>query len=227
PLAVVEGGQIYLVRADHIGRPIYATTMAGTKVWEASYLPFGGVHVTTGAPIDLRFPGQWFQAESGLYQNWMRDYDPTTGRYLQADPLGLVDGASVYGYARGNPVTHYDFLGLYDMGGTTAAGGVTNTSSSRTVVAVDMDNNVFQIVRPGETLPNQSNVDWDMVWDGEQCYKVYLECEVTDSEIKSYARRGIRIFWNTRQKYNPFKPLPNAYCRSNHPDFPDVSEGDQ
>ena len=33
----------------------------------------------------------------------MRDYDPTTGRYLQADPLGLVDGASVYGYARQNP----------------------------------------------------------------------------------------------------------------------------
>lgn len=33
----------------------------------------------------------------------MRDYDPTTGRYIQADPLGLVDGASVYGYVRQNP----------------------------------------------------------------------------------------------------------------------------
>ncbi len=53
--------------------------------------------------IDLRFPGQWFQAESGLHQNWMRDYDPTTGRYVEADPLGLVDGASVYGYVRQNP----------------------------------------------------------------------------------------------------------------------------
>ncbi|WP_349775081.1 RHS repeat-associated core domain-containing protein [Frigidibacter sp. SD6-1] len=41
--------------------------------------------------------------ESGLHQNWMRDYDPTTGRYIQADPLGLVDGASVYGYAGQNP----------------------------------------------------------------------------------------------------------------------------
>ncbi|WP_284164820.1 RHS repeat domain-containing protein [Frigidibacter sp. SD6-1] len=103
PVAVIEGGQVYLVRVDHIGRPVFATTMAGTVVWRASYLPFGGVHVTTGAPIDLRFPGQWFQMESGLHQNWMRDYDPTTGRYIQADPLGLVDGASVYGYARQNP----------------------------------------------------------------------------------------------------------------------------
>ena len=58
--------------------------------------------------IDLRFPGQWFQAESGLHQNWMRDYDPTTGRYIQADPLGLVDGASVYGYARQNPGRYVD-----------------------------------------------------------------------------------------------------------------------
>jgi len=54
-------------------------------------------------PIDLRFPGQWFQTEAGLYQNWMRDYDPTTGRYIEADPLGLIDGASVYGYVRQNP----------------------------------------------------------------------------------------------------------------------------
>jgi hypothetical protein len=42
----------------------------------------------------------------------MRDYDPTTGRYVQADPLGLVDGASVYGYALGNPLYFFDFNGL-------------------------------------------------------------------------------------------------------------------
>ena len=73
------------------------------KVWSLGYLPCGGVTVMTGAPVDARFPGQWFQAEAGLYQNWMRDYDPTTGRYIQADPLGLIDGASGYGYVRGNP----------------------------------------------------------------------------------------------------------------------------
>ena len=88
-------------------------TTAGTKVWTASYDPLGGVHVTTGAPIDLRFPGQWFQAEAGLHQNWMRDYDPTTGRCLRADPLGLVDGASVYGYARQSPGRWVDPRGEY------------------------------------------------------------------------------------------------------------------
>ena len=103
PVAVREGGVNYFVRVDHIGRPVFATNAAGTKVWTATYLPFGGVQTSTGTPITLRFPGQWFQSENGLHQNWMRQYDPTTGRYLQADPLGLVDGASVYGYARQNP----------------------------------------------------------------------------------------------------------------------------
>jgi RHS repeat-associated protein len=96
------------VRSDHIGRPVFATNAAGTKVWTASYLPFGGVRTTTGTPPTARFPGQWFQSESGLHQNWMRDYDPTTGRYLQADPLGLVDGASVYGYANQSPMMYVD-----------------------------------------------------------------------------------------------------------------------
>lgn len=108
PVAVIENDTLYFVRADHIGRPVFATNDLGVKVWEASYLPFGGVQTSTGTPMELRFPGQWFQSESGLHQNWMRDYDPTTGRYIQADPLGLVDGASVYGYALQNPGRYVD-----------------------------------------------------------------------------------------------------------------------
>ena len=107
-VAVIEGGSVYYVRTDHIGRPVFATNGSGTKVWEASYLPFGGVHTSSGSNITLRFPGQWFQLESGLHQNWMRDYDPTLGRYIQADPLGLVDGASVYRYALQSPARYID-----------------------------------------------------------------------------------------------------------------------
>ena len=88
PVAVIEGGVISFVRADHIGRPVFATNASGVKVWTATYTPFGGVHTSTGALPTVRFPGQWFQSESGLHQNWMRDYDPTTGRYLQAHRWG-------------------------------------------------------------------------------------------------------------------------------------------
>jgi len=69
PVAVVESRQLYYIRTDHIGRPVFATDVTTTKVWEVSYLPFGGVHVASLGARELRFPGQWFQAESGLYQN--------------------------------------------------------------------------------------------------------------------------------------------------------------
>ena len=119
-VAVIEGGAVYYVRTDHIGRPVFATDIAGVVVWGASYLPFGGVHTSTGPTIGLRFPGQWFQSEAGLHQNWMRDYDPTLGRYIQADPLGLVDGASVYGYVRQNPGRYIDPRGEFGIPGAFA-----------------------------------------------------------------------------------------------------------
>ncbi|HSF96517.1 MAG TPA: RHS repeat-associated core domain-containing protein [Thermohalobaculum sp.] len=57
---------------------------------------------------------QWSDSPAnGLHQDWMRDYDPTTGRYLQADPLGLVDGASVYGYASQGPIRWVDPRGEF------------------------------------------------------------------------------------------------------------------
>ncbi|WP_309665641.1 RHS repeat-associated core domain-containing protein [Tabrizicola sp.] len=92
-------------RSCRPSRPTARTAIAAT------YTPFGGVQISTGPHPTAHFPGQWFQTESGLHQNWMRDYDPTTGRYLEADPLGLVDGASVYGYAGQNPMMNMDPTG--------------------------------------------------------------------------------------------------------------------
>jgi hypothetical protein len=54
----------------------------------------------------------------------MRDYDPSLGRYLQADPLGLVDGPSVYGYARQSPMRYTDPRGENSIALGAGAGGV-------------------------------------------------------------------------------------------------------
>ena len=80
-------------------------------IWQQAYDPFG--RVVSGLGSDPRFSGQWFAVENGLHQNWMRDYDATLGRYIQADPLGLVDGASVYGYALQNPARWSDPRGEF------------------------------------------------------------------------------------------------------------------
>ena len=60
------------------------------------------------ASNDNRFPGQWYQLESGLHYNWHRHYDPTLGRYTQPDPLGLVDGPNRYAYALNSPAMYID-----------------------------------------------------------------------------------------------------------------------
>jgi RHS repeat-associated protein len=71
--------------------------------------PFGEVSAITGAAsLDYRWPGQWFQLESGLAYNWHRHYDATLGRYTQPDPLGHPDGPSVYGYVGQNPMGGVD-----------------------------------------------------------------------------------------------------------------------
>ncbi|MGQ0673370.1 MAG: RHS repeat-associated core domain-containing protein [Hyphomicrobium sp.] len=108
-MAVVHGVNtatpaLYHVHVDHLHRPIKMTNAAKNTVWDASWWPFGaGLSITGPAALDLRFPGQWFQLESGLHYNWHRHYDPSLGRYTQPDPLGFVDGPGVYGYVRGSP----------------------------------------------------------------------------------------------------------------------------
>jgi RHS repeat-associated protein len=109
PLAVVSAVNTatpatYWVSVDHLNRPVKMTTSTKASVWDAIWQPWGGIHAITGsASLDARFPGQWFQTETGLHYNWHRSYDPTLGRYTQPDPLGFVDGPSVYGYAKGSP----------------------------------------------------------------------------------------------------------------------------
>ena len=87
---------LYYVHTDHLNTPRkVAQPTLGTLAWRWDSDPFGTAAPNQNPaglgtlPYNLRFPGQYYDAETGLNQNWNRDYDPVVGRYVEADPIGL------------------------------------------------------------------------------------------------------------------------------------------
>ena len=90
---------------DHLGTPQQLLTATGTVVWQAAYLPFGKAQLQKETvKNNLRFPDQYYDAETELHYNWNRFYDPETGRYISADPIGLNGGMNLYAYVLNNPI---------------------------------------------------------------------------------------------------------------------------
>jgi len=105
-----------------------ATNASGEIIWDGGTpTPFGdaandnapgnaafgeAVQIAGAFAQSLMFPGQYADDETGLSHNWHRTYDPTLGRYLQSDPIGLAGGLNRYAYVGGNPTGYFDFTGL-------------------------------------------------------------------------------------------------------------------
>ncbi|MFY0104376.1 RHS repeat-associated core domain-containing protein, partial [Acinetobacter baumannii] len=80
---------------DHIDTPRVITDANGNEVWRWDSAPFGETlpneqptQATNKFTFNLRFPGQYYDQETGLHYNYFRDYDPSTGRYVESDPIG-------------------------------------------------------------------------------------------------------------------------------------------
>lgn len=111
---------LYNVSTDQIGAPRIITRQSDEAVvWRWDTAEAFGATAPDQSPNGLgafsfnqRFPGQIFDAESGLLQNWNREYNPRIGRYTQSDPIGLAGGINTFAYVGGNPLSLADSLGL-------------------------------------------------------------------------------------------------------------------
>jgi RHS repeat-associated protein len=140
--------EVYFVHNDHLGTPQILTKHDQSVVWKAEYKPFGDAVINEDPDGDgntvefnIRFPGQYYDKETGYYYNYYRTYDPSLGRYIQSDPIGILEDYSdpqmqvalhqgiplrsaanggglnhVYGYVEANPIRYIDPLGLRYMG---------------------------------------------------------------------------------------------------------------
>ena len=115
PLAYISGfgGGTDFIHTDHLGAPQKMTDSAQNLAWDGGASdPFMLTQLPTNPMMNLRLPGQYFDTETGLHQNGARDYDPTLGRYIESDPIGLAGGINTFAYVDSNPLRWTDSSGL-------------------------------------------------------------------------------------------------------------------
>ncbi|MBT2456501.1 RHS repeat-associated core domain-containing protein [Streptomyces sp. ISL-86] len=105
--------RFFAIVTDLIGTPTHLLAEDGTTAWHTRTTLWGTTTWNRDATAytPLRFPGQYYDPESGLHHNFFRTYDPETARYLTPDPIGLAGGPNHYWYGP-NPLEWVDPLGL-------------------------------------------------------------------------------------------------------------------
>ncbi|ATS39377.1 DUF4329 domain-containing protein [Xanthomonas citri pv. phaseoli var. fuscans] len=119
---LANANNLHYIEPDHLGSPrvvIDPTRDVAVWTWSLKGEAFGNTAPNQdpdgdGAALvlDMRFPGQRFDAASGLNQNYFPDYEAATGRYGQSDPIGFHGGIGTYAYGRSSPFLWPDKLGL-------------------------------------------------------------------------------------------------------------------
>jgi RHS repeat-associated protein len=158
--------KLYYVQADALGTPrvvIDPVRNIAVWAWDLAGEVFGGSAPNQDADgdgvafvFDMRFPGQRHDNATGMSYNYYRDYDSSTGRYVQSDPIGLMGGVSTFGYVTGNPLKGVDPRGLADVTLELFAAGKIPRMPSRALVPEE---------RPLETGVQDEN-------------QPYLECAI-------------------------------------------------
>ena len=135
PVGMFRNSKFFAIHSDHLGTPRLMTDSLNKPVWQWPYSAFGNnkptgilkptnsatgafmnqpvllATQTPAAVLDLRFPGQMADEETGLFYNYFRTYQPSQGRYTQNDPIGLAGGSNRFGYANQNALSYTDPTG--------------------------------------------------------------------------------------------------------------------
>ncbi|WP_256856210.1 RHS repeat domain-containing protein [Rodentibacter genomosp. 2] len=110
--------EINYFHCDQIGIPREMTDSEGKLIWRGRYDAWGGLirerhpKNTAGTHQPFRLQNQYFDEETGLHYNFLRYYEPMTGRFTTQDPIGLQGGMNLYRF-EGTVQNQIDPLGLF------------------------------------------------------------------------------------------------------------------
>jgi RHS repeat-associated protein len=110
-----SSGNVAWYLADHLGTVRDIANTSGSVLDHVSYSAYGKVTAETNPSNGDRFKFTAYQhdSETGVYHSRARSYDPVTGRFISADPMGLAAGdANLYRYVSNRPITLVDPTGL-------------------------------------------------------------------------------------------------------------------
>ncbi|MGO1298985.1 MAG: RHS repeat-associated core domain-containing protein, partial [Vibrio sp.] len=226
PLALLKGegqdAEVYHYHLDQIGTPLDITTPQGDTVWSVQYRAYGNVFKKTVAEIDspLRFQGQYFDAETGLHYNRHRYYNPSAGRFITIDPIGLAGGLNNYQYVP-NPTGWVDPLGLADESincpGADKA-EETEKSETQSGEVVNPENNIPQSLDPNAIRFSQSSVNGageltksmqENGWKGDAIDVVHMGdgglTTIDNTRVLAASRAGVNVRANI---HNASEALP-------------------
>jgi RHS repeat-associated protein len=206
PIALLVNATQYAVHTDHLNTPRRLTLANKTVAWQWAFSAFGDeqpttaknrfVDLTTSASLgstnvadvtfNLRYPGQYFDKESGLNYNYFRSYDAKTGRYTQSDPIDLDGGWNRFAYAESNPLLFIDPEGLA-AAGASIGGAIGGAIGSRAGPVGR---------RAGTAIGSRVGSALEDYCRGDDCEELYAKIRSRVDELK---RRYSELISNTRK----------------------------
>ena len=167
---LANGNQLHYLQPDHLGTPRVVIEVARNVpvwTWDVKGEAFGNTSPDQNPDgdannfvFDMRFPGQRFDAMSGLNYNYLRDgYEPQTGRYSESDPIGLQGGISSYAYSASQPTMMIDPMGLQ----SSTVGGAGASQASGAAAGAYNPYNPNNPTNVSPAVPQNDSINWPKI----------------------------------------------------------------